>query len=348
MLISDMPRLSLAVLAAGFVFASTAALADDLAEASKLLRSGQHQQAMERVDKLLAAKPKDPKARFLKGLIYTEQGNTGEAIEIFRKLTEDYPELPEPYNNLAVIYASQGQYDKARAALEKSIRTHPSYATAYENLGDVYAKLASQAYDKALKLDSSNAGAQNKLALVRELVGNGPRGEAPMTVAAAESKPAPTKPAPAKAAAAKPVPATPAPPPSAMAAPARTAAPAKVEPAASDAEREVLATVKAWAEAWSRKDADVYLGFYAKDFRTPKGEPRSQWEKARRQRVEAPKSIAVSIEAARVSQKGAASASVTFRQDYKSDLLSTRGLKTLVMVKAEDGRWLIQQEKVGN
>ena len=29
---------------------------------------------------------------------------------------------------------------------------HPSYATAYENLGDVYAKLASQAYDKALRV----------------------------------------------------------------------------------------------------------------------------------------------------------------------------------------------------
>jgi ketosteroid isomerase-like protein len=133
-----------------------------------------------------------------------------------------------------------------------------------------------------------------------------------------------------------------------MAASAQPATPAKAEPAATDAEREVLAAVKAWADAWSRKDADAYLGFYAKDFSTPQGEPRSQWEKARRQRLQAPKSISVNIEAARVSRKGDASARVTFRQDYKSDLLSSRGLKTLVMVKAEDGRWLIQQEKVGN
>src|SRR5678816_1903658 len=111
------------------------------------------------------------KARFLKGVTLTEQGKTQEAIDTFLKLTQDYPNLPEPYNNLAVIYAGQGQYDKARAALEQSIRTHPSYATAYENLGDVYAKLASQAYDKALQLDKSNSGAQNKLSLVRELVG---------------------------------------------------------------------------------------------------------------------------------------------------------------------------------
>src|SRR3990167_1535961 len=125
--------LSLAALALAIALAPAVGRADGLAEAGQLLKSGQHQQAMERVNKLLAGKPKDPQARFLKGLIYAEQGNTLEAIDVFRKLTEDYPELPEPYNNLAVIDASQGHYDRARASLEQSIRTHPSYATAYEN-----------------------------------------------------------------------------------------------------------------------------------------------------------------------------------------------------------------------
>ena len=360
-----MSRLSLVALACAFVFASVGARADELAEANKLLRSGQHQEAMERVNKLLAAKPKDPQARFLKGLIYTEQGNTREAIEMFRKLTEDYPELPEPYNNLAVIYASLGQYDKARSALEQSIRTHPSYATAYENLGDVYAKLASQAYDKALKLDSSNAGAQNKLALVRELVGNSPREMAPVGIAAAEQKPVPAKPAASKPATPKPEasrPASPKPEASKPATPQPAAAKpapagqAAAKPAAQKAAAEgkaapdqeaVIAAVKAWAEAWSRKDADAYLGFYARDFRAPNGQARGDWEKSRRERLQAPKSISVAVEEPRVSQPEAARASVTFRQDYKSDFLSSRTMKTLVLVKSE-GRWLIQQEQVGN
>src|SRR5712671_8151594 len=181
------PRLRLALLAllSAALFAAPGARADELQDAAKLLRAGQHQQAMERVNKVLASKPRDPQARFLKGLIYTEQGNTKDALDVFTKLTQDYPELPEPYNNLAVIYASQGQYEKARTALEQSIRTHPSYATAYENLGDVYAKLASQAYDKALQLDSSNTGAQNKLSLVRELVG----GPSPVAAKEAPAKP---------------------------------------------------------------------------------------------------------------------------------------------------------------
>src|SRR3954464_12708683 len=160
-----------ALLAGVLCLPSFAARADDLQEAAKLLKSGQQQQALDRVNRILAVRPRDAQARFLKGVILTDQGSTREAIEIFTKLTQEYPELPEPYNNLAVIYASQGQYEKARTALEQSIRTHPSYATAYENLGDVYAKLASQAYDKALQLDSSNTGAQNKLSLVRDLVG---------------------------------------------------------------------------------------------------------------------------------------------------------------------------------
>jgi len=127
-----------------------AARADELQDANKFLKAGQHREALERVNKALAAKPKDPQARFLKGVILTEQGNTREAIDIFTRLTQEFPDLPEPYNNLGVIHASQGQYEKARAALEQSIRTRPGYATAYENLGHVYAKLASQPADRDL------------------------------------------------------------------------------------------------------------------------------------------------------------------------------------------------------
>ncbi|HUK04191.1 MAG TPA: tetratricopeptide repeat protein [Burkholderiales bacterium] len=322
-----------ALLAAGAVLAQS----DDVQEASKLLKAGQQQQALERVNKVLAAKPKDAQARFLKGLIYAEQGNAKEATELFLQLTKDYPELPEPYNNLAVIYASQGQYEKARSALEQSIRTHPSYATAYENLGDVYAKLASQAYDKALQIDSANAGAKNKLALVRELVGV----SAPAPAVVAQAKP----PAPAPAA---PPPKEPAKPPVAVATaeskPPVAEKPAEKAPASPSTE--VIDTVRAWAKAWSSKDVDAYLAFYAKDFRTPGGEARSAWEKTRRQRINAPKSISVSVEAPKVSVAADGHASVTFRQGYRSDVLkATTATKTLVLVKAE-GHWLIQQERV--
>ena len=143
--------------------------ANSYEDASKLFKQGNYAGAMERVETVIAANPRDARARFLKGLILTEQNKPVEAIKVFTALTEDYPELPEPYNNLAVLYASQGQYDKARNSLEMAIRTHPSYAIAHENLGDVYAKMASEAYDKALQLDRSNAAAQTKLAMIKDL-----------------------------------------------------------------------------------------------------------------------------------------------------------------------------------
>src|SRR3954470_7553557 len=292
----------------------------DLQEASKLLKAGQREQALERVNKALAANPRDAQARFMKGLILTEQGKQPEAIDIFTKLTQDYPNLPEPYNNLAVIYAGQGQYDKARQALEQSIRTHPSYATAYENLGDVYAKLASQAYGKALQLDAANAGAQNKLSLVRELV----REPTVAKPAKEVAKPAAVPPLAAVQKAPEPAPMT----------------PPVTSPSGS---ADILKTIDQWAQAWSKKDVNSYLSYYARDFKTPGGEPRGDWEKNRRVRIDAAKSISVAVDSPKVTMKGPQEAIVTFRQTYRSDKLNTRSRKTLEMVQA-DGKWLIKEE----
>jgi tetratricopeptide (TPR) repeat protein len=325
-----MLRRGLVSLCACALFGVGSASADELQDANKFLKAGQHREALASVNKALAAKPRDPQVRFLKAVILTEQGNTREAIDIFTRLTQDFPDLPEPYNNLAVIYAGQGQYEKARVALEQSIRTHPSYATAYENLGDVYAKLASQAYDKALQLDKSNTGAQNKLSLVREIA----RGPGPVALAPAVKEPAkPAVTAPAK---------EPAKPPVAVA----QKEPEKAKPApAADASAEVLKAVNGWAQAWSNRDVDAYLGYYAKDFQTPSGESRADWEKARRTRIGAAKKITVGVDAPKVMMSGANQATVTFRQAYQSDSFKATGGKTLVLAKGSDGRWQIQQEK---
>lgn len=143
--------------------------ADEFADTSELVRTHKFAEALTKVESYLVKKPADPQMRFLKGVIQRNLGQQNEAIATFTSLTQDYPELAEPYNNLAVLQAAQGQYDKARAALEMAIRTNPAYATAYENLGDVYARLAGQAYNKALQLDSGNTSLPPKLALIREV-----------------------------------------------------------------------------------------------------------------------------------------------------------------------------------
>src|SRR3989441_9020268 len=338
------PATPLTTLLFALALAASPAYADDLQDIDRLVKGGQHAQALERVNRYLAQNPSDAQGRFKKGLILAEQNKVAEAIEVFTKLSQDYPKLPEPHNNLAVLYASQGQYEKARQQLEMSIRTDPRFATAYENLGDVYTKLASQAYDKALQLDSSNSVAKNKLSLIRDLlmtsdprlpaVSSAPAGKTaeparPPVVAAGpkksdtEAKPAPGQ---AKPAAAK---------------PAEQPAPAR-----RGNTEEVLQAVRAWAGAWSKQDLDAYLAFYAKDFKTPKGETRAEWEAARKQRISTPKKIEVAVDSPKVTLKGDNGAVVSFRQAYRSDGLKINGNKTLHLVRS-DGRWRIRQERAG-
>lgn len=353
---------------------SFSVLADEIQSINKLFKQGQHEQALGRVNAYLSGKPKDAQARFLKGLILTEQGKSNDAIRVFSDLTEDYPELPEPYNNLAVLYAGQGQYDKARVALEMAIRTHPSYATAHENLGDIYAKMASQAYDRALQLDRNNAVMQTKLSLIKDLFSGAPKSGKPAAI---------SPPEPATAVASQPQPVEHA---SAPAAPALVAmsssdsAAATTPPAASAAiiaspavqekvvvaalesaaspkkadvkiladnkGKEVLKAVRDWAAAWSSKDVKRYLAFYAKDFKIPGGESRSEWETHRRERISGPKSITVTIKDPRIKFTDDGRASVTFRQIYRASHLQNVSNKTLVMMKSGDG-WLIQEETSG-
>ena len=62
--------------------AGASAQSDDVQEASKLLKAGQPQQALDRVNRALNTSPRDPQARFMKGLIFTELGRHAEAIDI--------------------------------------------------------------------------------------------------------------------------------------------------------------------------------------------------------------------------------------------------------------------------
>lgn len=331
----------LLVLAAAF--AAGAAHADDYGDVNQLIRSGKLPEALAKADQYLAAKPRDPQMRFLKGVIQTESGRPNDAITTFTKLTEDYPELPEPYNNLAVLYAGQSQFDKARAALEMAIRTNPSYATAHENLGDVYAKLASQAYSKALQLDGNNTGVQPKLALIRDLFAPG-KGQKPAVPAAAApaARPPVVAAAPAPAAAPSAPAARPAAPPAA-AAPAPAPAPAATG-GAGDA-RDVEAAVRAWAAAWAAKDMGAYLGAYGPNFDPPGNLARKAWEEERRARIVGKKSIAVKLHDLNVSVNGTR-ATAKFKQDYNADSLSVTSRKTLDLVKVND-RWVIVRESTG-
>ena len=168
------------------------------------------------------------------------------------------------------------------------------------------------------------------------------------TTATPNSAPAPAPaPAPATASTTAPVPAATAtaPPPVAVSpVPANATAAPDAASTASD-EKEVTATVRAWAAAWAAKDVKTYLAFYGKSFDTPGSLSRAAWEKERRQRITGKATISVKLENMTVRISGSA-ATVKFRQDYRANGLAVSSRKTLELQKG-GGRWYIVKESVG-
>jgi tetratricopeptide (TPR) repeat protein len=302
---------------AAFVFAVPLwAASPAVDEAQALINKGKFEQALQALDSHLSSSPQDAEARFTRGLVLVRLNRNDDAAKTFTELTRDYPQLPEPYNNLAVIYAQQGDYDKARDALEAALATHPSYPVAHENLGDIYAALAAAAYNRALSLDANNASVRAKLNLVNQLDSLADSGA---TVAARASAPVAT-PAPAPAAGAVP--------------PAGTI---KVDT------ESLNQVVQGWAAAWSAKDVDKYLSFYAPEFAPEGGTSRQAWEEQRRARISKPKEIRVAVADLQVQPVGEDRVQVTFRQDYSSDQLSNKSTKVLELTQVA-GQWRIRRE----
>jgi tetratricopeptide (TPR) repeat protein len=310
--------------------------ADELKDISQMADQGQTVAAIDRVNTFIAANPKNAQALFMKGVLLAEQGRRDEAIKTFTEVTEKFPNLPEPYNNLAVLYADQGQFDKARKALETAIKTHPSYATAHENLGDIYARMASEAYDKALQLDTSNSRAQTKLSLIKDLFGTGNK----ITVASKDAaKIDQTK----TASAVKPV-------------EIKKSEAVKID--VVNAEKAVVETTKNndealssavnnWAQAWSSKNLEQYFASYGAGFEPSKGESRNSWETQRRERITRPSKISIDLSNIKITMVDSNNAKVRFKQSYRADGKPINTTKTLVM-KKESGNWVIEQEIASN
>ncbi len=218
-----------------------------------------------------------------------------------------------------------GQYDMARKALETAIKTHPSYATAHENLGDIYARMASEAYDKALKLDNANTRAESKLSLITSLFST----DSNTALATKDTKP--IRPANKK-----------------VETPSAEMVTVAAEPAVnSNIEDEIMQAVNNWSTAWSSQNIDDYYASYAASFKPAKGASYINWKKTRKTRVTSPSQITLNISDGKVELVDESNAKVSFKQYYKGNSRPIYTNKTLIM-KNVDGAWLINQEIASN
>lgn len=98
-----------------------------------------------------------------------------------------------------------------------------------------------------------------------------------------------------------------------------------------------------WAKAWSGKDVEAYLGFYAEGFEHGRGS-RKAWENERRSRLSNPANISVALSDIRVNFVSENEAQVRFRQEYTSNKFRDVGRKVLTLVREGDA-WRIQKEQ---
>jgi uncharacterized protein (TIGR02266 family) len=113
------------------------------------------------------------------------------------------------------------------------------------------------------------------------------------------------------------------------------------DPSASQLE----STVQGWADAWSRRDVDAYLSFYADTFEPNGGLTRSSWEARRRERLTSQENIRVILTALTSEPIDVFRARVSFSQSYRSDSYFDVVRKTLEMVRQPEG-WKIEREIV--
>jgi len=306
-----------------------ASVAADNEEIQRMIQQGSFEKALVLAEEQLSVNPDEIQTLFLKGLILARMDRLKESEAVFIGLTEKHPELPEPYNNLAVVYAASGDYDKAEEALRQAINTHPSYATAHENLGDIYAKMASQAYNNALKLDSDNQETREKLSMISDLI------SVPEAVAVAQSVPKTAPTSVKKEIKSEPTLARFEPEPTNLLEP----------PFDRDAARkEVITAVNSWANAWSAKDVDNYIKSYSAKFVPPNKLTRSKWQEQRRLRLTKPSFIKVILNNVKVEILSQDLALVRFVQIYQSDNYKDQVNKQLLLNNV-DGDWLISKEE---
>lgn len=344
------------------------------AEVVQLLEQGKLSEAAQRAQKHLKSNANDVQMRFLQGVIAAEQRKYDQAIQLFTTLTQDYPGLPEPYNNLAVLYAAKGEERKAAQVLEQAIRTNPSYATAHENLGDLYARMASDAYAKALQLDSNRQAIQPKLALIKQIFPVAAAHTATANTVATTTTASPPAAAPTPAAVKTPAPvaakpeAQPATPPSAVIAaspaaavaqpktntnaPAPAVQAAAATPSLAQAESsspQALTTVKsavtAWSQAWARQDMAAYYAAYSDQFQ-PQGSTLAAWKTERKERIVGKPTISVEVRDLKVKVQGT-QATANFRQFYASGGYKATTRKTL-RLQQEGEKWRIIREETGS
>ena len=237
-----------------------------------------------------------------------------EAEMLFEKLAQRFPENAVILNNLAVVAIRRNSTVHAIALLKRTIATDAVLNTAYRNLSAVYAHLASVSYREALSLESMSPKPL-QLEFIDDTAPDTPGAiaDAADSVLEAREVDAPLVRDPET-------------------------------PTGESVDQSITAAVTRWAQAWSRQDLNAYFSSYIDGY-APPGNSHRGWKAQRTERITNPRFIDVTVSGVRTDIGKKKQAQVTFRQRYRSNILSSSVTKQLSMRNVNNA-WKITGEKI--
>jgi len=311
------------------------------------------------------------------------EGDLDGAEGELERLLANFPDHPQIHNNLAAVAAVRGDIEAAREWLEQAIVLDIQTATIYRNLGSVYAEIARDSYGRALQFDYEQTPLQLDL-FTNQGVTSSPLGAdtivARIATASDQEKvtrddaellvplsPEPPSDGPVD------VSATPVEVPaeaggsgemieSTVAVAKETevgAAPVveqqdpvveQVAPAVTAGATGILSPedpaqfLERWAAAWSAQDIEGYLAFYSVDFVPGGGLNYDEWVRQRRQRLQQPEEILVTLKDVEVRRNTDDVLQLEVVQEYRSERYSDLTRK-LFDLRHQDGSWKIERER---
>lgn len=128
------------------------------------------QEAINEVNEVLKREKTNPKAYYLKGIIYKEGGDTALALSSFLTTTEQDPNYLLAYEQLGLLFAATGN-PKAISYFETAIRLDPKNALTRYNLGMFYQETgnydaAIEVYNAISKIDPSFSNAPYNIGFI--------------------------------------------------------------------------------------------------------------------------------------------------------------------------------------
>ncbi len=146
-------------------------------------RAKEFDKAHTRIDQIISSYPNNASLHFLKGQIYTFQGNGSAAEAEFRRSLEIDQNYLAAYSALATLYISNKQTDRAIAEYQKILAIRPDNASVWTLVGMLeYSRnnydAAVENYRKALEKDQNSSIAANNLSWMYAVYGKGNLDEA--------------------------------------------------------------------------------------------------------------------------------------------------------------------------